>query len=42
VDVQVLGSDDTKSAITGELNWDYVITTATKPVEAGQLIRLAD
>jgi hypothetical protein len=42
VDVQVLGSDDTKSAISGELNWDYVITTATKPVEAGQLIRLAD
>ena len=42
VDVQVLGSDDTKSAITGDLNWDYVITTATKPVEAGQLIRLAD
>lgn len=42
VDVEVLGSDDTKSAITGDLNWDYVITTATKPVEAGQLIRLAD
>ena len=42
VDVEVLGSDDTKSAVTGNLNWDYVITTATKPVEAGQLIRLAD
>lgn len=42
VDVEILGSDDTQSAITGDLNWDYVITTSTKPVEAGQLIRLAD
>ncbi len=42
VDVQVLASDDTRTAITGDLNWDYVITTSTKPVEAGQLIRLAD
>ena len=42
VDVEVLASDDTRSAITGDLNWDYVITTSTKPVEAGQLIRLAD
>lgn len=42
VDIEVLGSDDTQSAVTGDLNWDYVITTSTKPVEAGQLIRLAD
>lgn len=42
VDVEVLASDDTRSAITGDLNWDYIITTSTKPVEAGQLIRLAD
>ena len=43
VDVEVLASDDTQSAIVGDMNsWEYVITTSTKPVEAGQLIRLAD
>lgn len=42
VDVEVLASDDTKSAVSGELGYAYVITTSTKPVEAGQLIRLAD
>lgn len=43
VDVEVLGSDDTQTAVSGALNgWEFVITTSTKPVEAGQLIRLAD
>ena len=43
VDVEVLASDDTQSAITGDMSsWEYIITTSTKPVEAGQLIRLAD
>lgn len=43
VDVEVLGSDDTQSAISGAVSgWEFVITTSTKPVEAGQLIRLAD
>lgn len=43
IDVEVLGSDDTQSAVAGALNgWEFVITTSTKPVEAGQLIRLAD
>ena len=43
VDVEVLGSDDTQSAIKGALEgWEFVITTSTKPVEAGQLIRLQD
>jgi len=43
VDVEVLGSDDTQTAISGNMTaWDYVVTTSTKPVEAGQLIRLAD
>lgn len=43
VDVEVLGSDDTQTAVTGDLtSWDYVVTTSTKPVEAGQLVRLAD
>ena len=42
-DVQVVASDDTKSAITGDLYaWSYVITTSTAPVEAGQQVRLAD
>ena len=43
VDIEVLGSDDTQSAIRGALEgWEFVITTSTKPVEAGQLIRLPD
>lgn len=43
VDIEVLGSDDTQSAIRGALEgWEFVITTSTKPVEAGQLIRLKD
>lgn len=42
-DVKVVASDDTKSAITGDLYaWSYVITTATAPVEAGQQVRLAE
>lgn len=43
VDVQVVASDDTKSAITGALyGYEFVITTSTKPVEAGQQVRLSD
>lgn len=43
VDVEVLASDDTQSAISGGLyGWEYVITTSTKPVEAGKQVRLAD
>lgn len=43
VDVEVLASDDTRSAVSGALyGYEYVITTSTKPVEAGQLVRLAD
>ncbi len=43
VDVEVLASDDTQSAIKGALEgWEFVITTSTKPVEAGQLVRLPD
>lgn len=43
VDVEVLASDDTQSAVSGGLNaYDYVITTANKPVEAGKLVRLPD
>lgn len=43
VDIEVLASDDTQSAISGGLyGYEYVITTSTKPVEAGKQVRLAD
>lgn len=43
VDVEVLASDDTQSAIIGALyGYEYVITTSTQPVEAGQLVRLSN
>ncbi len=43
VDVEVLASDDTQTAISGALyGYEYVITTSTKPVEAGKQVRLTD
>lgn len=44
VDVEVLASDDSRSAITGGTLYGYafVITTSTQPVEPGQQVRLAD
>lgn len=43
VDVEILASDDTQSAISGAVyGYEFVITTSNKPVEAGQLIRLAE
>ncbi|HIW82597.1 MAG TPA: HlyD family efflux transporter periplasmic adaptor subunit [Candidatus Acetatifactor stercoripullorum] len=43
VDVEVLASDDTQSAVSGGLyGSEFVITTSTAPVEAGQLVRLAE
>ena len=44
VDVEVLASDDSRSAITGGTLYSYafVITTSTQPVEPGQQVRLAD
>ncbi len=43
VDVEVLASNDTQSAISGALDgWEYIITTSTKPVEAGKQVRLAN
>lgn len=43
VDVEVLASDDTQSAVSGALyGYEFVITTSTQPVEAGKLIRLAN
>lgn len=43
VDVQVLASDDNRSAISAPLyGYEYVITTSTAPVEAGKQVRLAN
>ncbi len=43
VDVEVLATDDLNTAISAALyGYEYVITTATKPVEAGKQVRLAE
>jgi multidrug efflux pump subunit AcrA (membrane-fusion protein) len=40
VDVEVLASDDSNTAINAPIrSYEYVITTATKPVTAGQQVR---
>ena len=43
VGVEVLASDDTNSAVSGGLmGYESVVTTSTKPLEAGMNVRLAD
>lgn len=42
VDVQELAKDDTNTAVTGLSSGDFVITTSTKPIEAGMQVRLVD
>lgn len=43
VDVEILASDDKQSAISGALyGYEFVITTSTKPIEAGQYVRLPE
>lgn len=43
VDIQILAKDDTQSAISGGISgWEYVITTASAPIKAGDQVRLAD
>lgn len=42
VDVQVLAEDDVSVAVTGLSYGDYVITTSSKPIEAGTLVRMAE
>lgn len=43
VDVKVVASDDTNSAVSGGLTTsDFVITTSNKPIEPGKLVRLPD
>ncbi len=41
--VEVLVSDDTKSAVSGDLKgWEYVITACDKPISSGDQVRLSD
>ena len=42
VDVKVLASDDVNSAVSGISRGDYVITTSSKPIESGTLVRMAE
>ena len=43
VDVTVLAKDDVNTAVSGGITaYDMVLTTATKPVEDGMLVRLPD
>ncbi len=43
VDVTVLASDDTRCAVSGEFTgWDYVVTSSSAPISAGDQVRLAD
>ncbi len=43
VDVEVLASDDTSSAVSGALyNNEFIITTSTKPIEPGDQVRLVE
>lgn len=42
VDVEVMASDETKTAISADLQgYEYVITTSNQPLEAGDQVRLA-
>ncbi len=43
VNVNVTASDDTRSAITGEFdNYAYVIATSSKPINAGEQVKLVE
>lgn len=42
VDVQVLGEDDTSVAVSGLSQNDYVITTSSKPLDAGSQVRMVE
>lgn len=42
VDVTVIAEDDVSAAVTGLSYGDYVITTSSKPIEAGTLVRMAE
>lgn len=42
VDVKVLAQDDTKTAVSGLSYGDFVITTSSKPLDAGMQVRMVD
>lgn len=43
VNIEVLASDDTSSAVSGDiLGGEFVISTSTKPIEAGKQVRLVE
>lgn len=42
VNVEVLASDDTNSAISGAVSGEYVITTSTTPISGGMQVRLSE
>ena len=43
IDVEVLAADDTSSAVSGDIfNGDYIITTSTAPIQAGDQVRLVE
>lgn len=42
VDVEVLASDDTNSAVSGALSGEYVITNSTTPISGGMQVRLSE
>ncbi len=42
VDVNVLASDDTNSAVSGVAGGEFIITTSTKPISAGMQVRMAE
>jgi len=41
-DVQILAADDTTTAVSGLVNGDFVITTSSIPISAGDHVRLVD
>ncbi len=42
IDVNVIASDDTNSAISGVMGSEFIITTSTKPISAGMQVRMAE
>ena len=42
VDVNVLAQDDTTAAVSGLSMGDYVITTSSKPLEAGMQVNMVE
>ena len=42
VEISVIASDDTKSAVSGLYGSEFVVTNATSPISDGQMVRLAE